>query len=170
VDRFADELDGFAASTWGEATVTQGDASGLCLRATLALLARLERAGLADGVELWNLASAIEGKGRGAEGWNTHWVLVRDGEVIDVSARQFDPAGPHIHRGPAEDEFGRWRVNNRVDPDSEEMWCGGVVPMREIPPYWRDLLEVAPPGDLPGWPYPRHRLEPTSRWYAPEGS
>ena len=113
MDRFADELYAFAASNWGEATVTQGDASSLCLRATLALLARLETAALADGVELWNLTAAIEGKGRGAAGHNTHWVLVRDGEVIDVSARQFDPKGPHIHRCPAEDEFERWQCSGR---------------------------------------------------------
>ena len=170
VDRFADELDVFATSNWGEATVTQGDACGLCLRATLALLARLQTAGLADGVELWNLTAAVEGMGRGAAGFSTHWVLVRDGEVIDVSARQFQPEGPHIHRGPAEDEFERWQIPRPVDPDSEEMWRGGAVPKREIPPYWRDLLNVPPPGDLPDWPYPRHLLEPTSRWYAPAGS
>jgi hypothetical protein len=167
VDPFDEQLGAFADSDWGKATLTQTDASGLCLRATLALLARLQATGLANGVELWNLTSAVEGMGRGDPGYNTHWVLVRNGEVIDVSARQFETGAPHIRRCLAADEFERWELRRHVDPDSAEMWRGGMVPNREIPPYWRDLVDVAPPGDLPDWPYPRALLEPTSRWYVP---
>ena len=70
--RFADELYAFAASNWGEATVTQAMEQPMPA-AALALLARLETAPLADGVELWN-SRRLEGKGRGAAGHNTHWV------------------------------------------------------------------------------------------------
>ncbi len=106
---------------------------------------------------------AIEGKGRGPDQLGTHWVLVRAGEAIDVSARQFDPDAPHIRRGPAHDESARWHHHERVDPDGEDMWDKGF--RWEIPPCWRDLMQVPPPGNLPDWPYPRNALEQTSRWY-----
>jgi hypothetical protein len=59
VDPFEQELEAFAASPWGQATLNQGDASGLCKRATLALLAQLQATALANDVELWNLTRAI---------------------------------------------------------------------------------------------------------------
>jgi hypothetical protein len=167
VDRFERELEDFAASDWGQATATQSGAEGLCKRATLALLARLDAAGLADNVELCTLTGAVGGRGRGDDGYGTHWVLVRDCEVIDVSARQLDPDADQIRRAPMKDEFERWHHHERIDPDGEDVWDKGFLRRKLIPPSWRDLRKVPPPGDLPGWPYPRDMLEPTSPWHAP---
>jgi hypothetical protein len=167
VDPFDDELQAFINTDWGRATATPADAAGLCKRATLVLLARLEAAGLAGDVELWNLIGAVEGKGRGPGGYGEHWVLVRRGQVIDVSARQFDPNATQPRRVPVQDEFDRWQTKTSIDPDAEDMWDGGFYRWREIPPYWRDLVDVGPPGDLPDWPYPRHLLDPGSNWYVP---
>jgi hypothetical protein len=61
----------------------------------------------------------------------------------------------HISDAASSTTSQRWELHRRVDPDSPEMWCGGIVPNREIPSYWRDLVDVGPPGDLPDWSYPR---------------
>jgi hypothetical protein len=170
VDPFDRELEAFSSSDWGRGTTTPSGAAGLCKRATLALLARLDAAGLAADVELWTLTGAVGGRGRGAHMHGTHWVLVRNGEVIDVSARQFDPDAEHIQRGPTRDEFERWHDHEFIDPDGEDMWDKGFLRRKLIPPYWRNLLKVGPPGDLPGWPYPRQMLDPSSPWHAPPSS
>ena len=162
------ELLSFVESEWGQVCKDRWSASGLCLRATLVLLARLERAGLAGDVSLWNLTQPRPGAERGDSG--THWVLSDPDDVmIDVTAKQFDPTGPAVRRGPLADELARWVFHEKLDPDGEDMWEGGLLKRRAIPPYWRGLLDVSPPGDLPGWPYPAHRLDERSPWFRPAG-
>lgn len=167
MDELAKHIDAFARSEWGQATLTQMGASGLCLRATLAFLAQLERAGMAEGCELWNFTGAVEGKGRGPDQYGTHWVLIRGEDLVDVSARQFDPNGPHIRRDLPADEAARWHHHEKVDPDSRRVWNDPFLRARIIHPDWRSLIDVGPPGDLPDWPYPRHRLDEGSPWYRP---
>jgi hypothetical protein len=149
----------FASSSWGVATVRPESASGLCKRASLVLLGQLEARGCSDGVVLWNL------NGRKDDPTATHWLLVHAGEVVDVSPRQFTPNGPHILRAPQDIEFANWSSGTPVDPD--KAWGHGLTGLREIPPNWRDLLMVPPPGDLPGWPFRRVEDDVESPWSVP---
>ncbi len=166
MDPREEALRAFAAGPWGQATATPKGAAGLCKRATLALLAELDFRDLRSGVSLWSLAGPLPGAGRGDTG--THWVLSFDAELVDVSARQFDHAAPHIRRGPLAHELTLWGVTEEADPDDPKWWRGDFLRRKEIHPEWRQLRVVQPPGDLPVWPYPRHLLGDDSPWIGGE--
>jgi hypothetical protein len=163
MDAIEGEVSKFRNGPWGLATASQEGARGLCKRATLAFLAQLEPAGLADGVRLWRLDGAlVDGSGAG-----THWVLAIGDEMIDVTARQFDPGREQIERGSLKAEIAKWQEAEEVDPDSTEQWGGGFLKLWVIPPWWRELKDAEPPGDLREWPYPRENLGPNSPWHDP---
>jgi hypothetical protein len=147
-----DQIDSFLATKWGPALAEQRSARGLCKRASAALLARLQRAAIDAG--LWYFT---DGKPEfGLAPTDIHYVVVVDGEAIDVSARQFDPEAPVPRREPLATACSRWNVAGREDPDDSFM--------RPFPTNWRDLADSDPPGDIPGCPYDRHTLPDDSPW------
>ncbi len=76
----------------------------------------------------------------------------RGSELIDVSARQFDPQEDQVRRGPVQDELDRWECVEEADPDAPDAWGGGFLKLKAIHPDWRGLRDVGPPGSLPDWP------------------
>jgi hypothetical protein len=162
MDAREEALREFLAGTWGAVTRDQAAAAGMCRRATLAFLAELDARDLRDGVTLWHLSEPRSGGGRGAHG--THWVLGLGDELLDLTARQFDPQAPPVRRGPLQEELDRWQEHEQVDPDDPARWRGDILRREEVHPDWRRLREVGPPGDLPDWPYKHELLDDASPW------
>lgn len=132
------------------ATETPAEASGLCKRASLVLLAMLARRGF-KGAVLFSLSEGAPGSSCGR--YDTHFVVVIGDEYIDVTARQFHASGEAIDRGAFEDLRSLWRRCAQVDPDARDpFWQAGHLD--GIPENWRELANCDPPGDAIGWEYP----------------
>jgi hypothetical protein len=163
--QFERALDEFLAGPWGRVTETREAALGMCQRTTLALLAHLERTGTPGTFTLWRFESARADFGRGPEDHGNHWVPeIRAGEIVDLTAAQFDGTPGH-RRGALDEERRRWKHTLKVDPDND--W--DAIARVGVRPNWRDLLDAGPPGDVPSWPYPRDQLSDDSPWRHPLG-
>jgi hypothetical protein len=146
-DRLDEILEAFVATPWGHLGATQSTAEGMCKRVSLALLATLEREDM--GGQLWNMAG-LKAPEWGGPGYGQHYVVEVDGEALDVTARQFAPDNPYPLREPLEDSHARWDSGHPVNPD--DAWSQRFT--EYITPRWRELPDVAPPGDELGWPVP----------------
>jgi hypothetical protein len=160
-------IERFLAGPWGQVLQRHQDAKGVCERATLSLLAQLKREGLDDQTKPW-LLTQVEGSPLPECRWAgvgaTHMVLEHEGEAIDVSVRQFvGHEREELPRTePIEKALARWNSVYEVDLNSVESGF-----QRDwIPPNWQDLADAPPPGEIPNWPYARHTLNSTSRFYA----
>lgn len=134
----------------------------MCLRASLALLAYLERQRFVERPALWRFAEARAGGERGPERHGEHSVVEHAGLVIDLTAVQFGEQ-PGIRVTTLDDEAARWHHAENIDPDAADAWDSFT--RLGVHPNWRLLLDVGPPGDLPEWPYPFHALDQRSPWH-----
>src|SRR4051794_33881251 len=103
-----DALRAYEQSEWGKATRTPSHARGLCMRASLVLLALLERGGVKATLRF--LAQARDGSSFSPT--DVHYVVDVEGEAIDVTARQFDPGGAAITRRRLSEVADPWGVND----------------------------------------------------------
>lgn len=140
-------LDAFCRSPWGKLGARPASAENMCKRASLALLATLERNGIE--ARLWNVAACTAPEW-GASGKGQHYIVEVAGEALDVTARQFDQDAALPLREPIDDALSRWSSGSPVDPD--DPWSQRFT--EYITARWRELPDVDPPGDEFGWPQP----------------
>lgn len=139
-DRLDAILGDFVTTPWGRLGAEPATAEGMCKRVSLALLATLDREGVLG--QLWNMA-ILDASDWGGLGHGQHYVVEVDREALDVTARQFSPDNPFPLREPLEWAHARWHSAHPVDPDDQ--WQQRFT--EYITPRWRELPDVAPPGD-----------------------
>jgi hypothetical protein len=143
--RLEELLLNFTRTPWGALGAAPDTAAGMCTRASVALLATLDRQGV--DWSLWNMAN-LKASEWGGPGDGQHFVVAVGSEALDMTARQFVATNPYPLREPLEQAHERWEAKNLVDPD--DVWQRRWI--HHITPRWRALPDVAPPGDELGWP------------------
>ncbi len=124
VDRVQAAIDAVLRAHRGLATPR--GAFSKCKQVAAALGAQLERAGVA--FRVLRLAQASKGfpdvdprwLKLGKPSWWIHYVVEVEGQAIDLTARQFDPASPHPLLTPMRDVQNVWQEIEVVPLD--EVW------------------------------------------------